>query len=273
MTSLLHNIVQTRCGGAVERCHVVRHQGSYSNAMHQWGVAMLLYFLYPADFPRLAANALFHDVGEAWFGDIPAPTVRYVPGIKTILGKLEGDACEAYGLPREDALSPEDHAKIKNCDRLELMLWCGEQILAGNLFMTEVYNEVTRYLEAADMDADAKQLYTDIRRAVVTKELLPRQPTATEEFVKAKEQPKPAPAADSTFTRIKTILVEHLNQDEDKVVGAAKLIEDLGADSLDLVELVMAAEEEFGIEISDDDAEKLLTVQDAVDYIKRKLED
>lgn len=68
--------------------------------------------------------------------------------------------------------------------------------------------------------------------------------------------------------RVKKIIVDHLGVEEVKVVEAASFIDDLGADSLDTVELVMAFEEEFGIEIPDEAAEKILTVKDAVDYIK-----
>jgi acyl carrier protein len=72
-----------------------------------------------------------------------------------------------------------------------------------------------------------------------------------------------------TAERVKKIVVEHLNVDADKVVDAASFIEDLGADSLDTVELVMAFEEEFGIEIPDDAAESIVTVGDAVKYIDK----
>lgn len=67
--------------------------------------------------------------------------------------------------------------------------------------------------------------------------------------------------------RIKQIVAEQLGVDEDQVTNEASFMDDLGADSLDTVELVMALEEEFDIEISDEDAEKIQTVQDAVDYI------
>ena len=70
--------------------------------------------------------------------------------------------------------------------------------------------------------------------------------------------------------RVKKIVVEHLGVDEDKVVDNASFIDDLGADSLDTVELVMAFEEEFGSEISDTEAEKILTVGDAVKFIEGK---
>ena len=68
--------------------------------------------------------------------------------------------------------------------------------------------------------------------------------------------------------RVQKIVVEHLGVDEDKVKEEASFIDDLGADSLDTVELVMAFEEEFNIEIPDDAAEKIQTVKDAVDFIK-----
>ncbi len=70
-----------------------------------------------------------------------------------------------------------------------------------------------------------------------------------------------------TAERVKKIVVEHLGVEEDKVNEEASFIDDLGADSLDTVELVMAFEEEFGIEIPDDAAEKILTVKDAIDFI------
>jgi acyl carrier protein len=72
-----------------------------------------------------------------------------------------------------------------------------------------------------------------------------------------------------TAERVKKIVVEHLNVDPDKVTDTASFIEDLGADSLDTVELVMAFEEEFGIEIPDDAAESIVTVGDAVKYIDK----
>ena len=68
--------------------------------------------------------------------------------------------------------------------------------------------------------------------------------------------------------RVKAIIVEQLGVEENDVVPAAKFIEDLSADSLDTVELVMAFEEEFDIEIPDEDAEKITTVGDAIQYIK-----
>lgn len=68
--------------------------------------------------------------------------------------------------------------------------------------------------------------------------------------------------------RVKKIIIEHLGVEEDKVTPEASFIDDLGADSLDTVELVMAFEEEFGIEIPDDAAEKILTVGDASKHIE-----
>ncbi len=67
--------------------------------------------------------------------------------------------------------------------------------------------------------------------------------------------------------KIKSIIIEQLGVDADQVITGASFTDDLGADSLDVVELVMAFEEEFGIEIPDEDAEKIGKVQDAIDYI------
>ena len=72
--------------------------------------------------------------------------------------------------------------------------------------------------------------------------------------------------------KVKEIIIEQLGVREEEVVSEASFIDDLGADSLDLVELVMVLEEEFGQEIPDEDAEKIQTVQDAIDYINSHLQ-
>lgn len=77
--------------------------------------------------------------------------------------------------------------------------------------------------------------------------------------------------ATTTLERVKKIVIEQLSVDEKEVTPQASFQADLGADSLDTVELVMALEEEFSLEISDEDAEKIATVQDAVNYIDQKV--
>ena len=74
----------------------------------------------------------------------------------------------------------------------------------------------------------------------------------------------------STIDRVKKVVVEQLDVSEDEVTAAASFVDDLGADSLDVVELVMGLEEEFDIEIPDEDAEKIGKVEDAVNYIDEK---
>jgi len=71
-------------------------------------------------------------------------------------------------------------------------------------------------------------------------------------------------------SKVIKIIAEKLDVDESEIKPEASFIDDLGADSLDIVELVMELEEEYGIEIPDEDAEKIKTVQDAIDYIKEK---
>lgn len=75
---------------------------------------------------------------------------------------------------------------------------------------------------------------------------------------------------DQIFDKVKAIIVDQLGVEEDEVNLEASFIEDLGADSLDIVELIMALEEEFEVEVPDEDAEKLQTVSDAVEYIKAR---
>jgi acyl carrier protein len=74
----------------------------------------------------------------------------------------------------------------------------------------------------------------------------------------------------ATVDKVKSIIAEQLGVKQEEVTESAKFIDDLGADSLDTVELVMALEEEFGIEIPDEDAEKMTTVGDAIKYIDEK---
>jgi|TARA_Y100000031_G_scaffold147543_1_gene182723 acyl carrier protein len=74
----------------------------------------------------------------------------------------------------------------------------------------------------------------------------------------------------SVEAKVKEIIVDQLGVDDKQVTATASFIDDLGADSLDTVELVMALEEEFDIEIPDEEAEKIAKVQDAIDYIKNR---
>ena len=74
--------------------------------------------------------------------------------------------------------------------------------------------------------------------------------------------------ADAIFDKIKDIIVEQLGIDEEEIQIDSSFVDDLGADSLDIVELIMAMEEEFSLEIPDEDAEKLVSVSDAVKYVK-----
>lgn len=79
-------------------------------------------------------------------------------------------------------------------------------------------------------------------------------------------------SSEEIFEKIKAIIVEQLGVTENSVTMEASFIDDLGADSLDIVELIMAIEEEFDIEIPDSDAEKVVTVGDVVDYIKENVQ-
>ncbi|WP_373898483.1 acyl carrier protein [Haloimpatiens sp. FM7315] len=75
------------------------------------------------------------------------------------------------------------------------------------------------------------------------------------------------------FERVKKIIADQLSLDQEEITMGSSFVDDLGADSLDIVELIMALEEEFDIEIPDEDAEKVATVGDVVEYIKQHVED
>jgi acyl carrier protein len=96
-----------------------------------------------------------------------------------------------------------------------------------------------------------------------------RQPAALFWGARAKPRQMESYAMSDTAEKVKKIVVEHLGVDDSKVTEEASFIDDLGADSLDTVELVMAFEEAFGVEIPDDAAEKITTVKDAIDYIEK----
>ncbi len=74
----------------------------------------------------------------------------------------------------------------------------------------------------------------------------------------------------NTFERVRKVLVEQIDVSEDEVVPSASIVDDLKADSLDVVEIIMGLEEEFDIEIPDDEAEKIKTVQDIIDHVETK---
>ena len=75
----------------------------------------------------------------------------------------------------------------------------------------------------------------------------------------------------STFDKVKEVIIDKLGVEESAITSEAHFVNDLGADSLDTVELIMEFEEEFGIEIPDEDAEKILSVQEALNYISNKI--
>lgn len=156
-------VIQSRLGGKVERCHNIPHLGSYTDASHSWGVAMLMWYLWPDDFARLAIYCLSHDVPEGLVGDVPAPTCRYVPGLKQGLTVLETKISHRLGLPAEAELNEEDMAKLKACDRLEFWLWAQEQLEMGNRMVQDGVVEMERYFEEVPLPDRAQHLYETLR--------------------------------------------------------------------------------------------------------------
>jgi len=181
MSEVFERITQARLGGKVERCHGIPHLGSYSNAAHTWGVLLLLYYLFPGDFMRLAAVALAHDVPEGWVGDVPATVMRYSKSVRPELAKLEKLIADDLGLPFEGDLSPEDHAKLKACDRLDLYLWCMDQLAYGNLHAAEPMRELDRYFTESPLPSPALEFWDHIRGDL--QKVIPKQAGVVQQLV------------------------------------------------------------------------------------------
>ncbi len=166
-STLLERVIAIRTGGGVERCHGILHRGGYNVAAHTWGVLALLYTLWPEDFKRLAASVMFHDVPEAWAGDIPAPIKRYSPQVKNACDDLESEILIRLGLPNCDDLLALDRAKIKACDYLELYLWAREEMAAGNTHASCVARELERYFVETPLPPAARALYEEAKTGSV----------------------------------------------------------------------------------------------------------
>lgn len=152
-------LIAIRTGGSTERCHGVMHQGSYSVAAHTWGVLALLYVLWPDDWARIGPAAMFHDVPEAWVGDIPAPTKRYSAAVKVACNHMEALIFARLRLPADSALPPADAAKLKACDQLELYCWAKEQVYGGNGHAACVLRELDRFFLETPLPPEADALY------------------------------------------------------------------------------------------------------------------
>jgi 5'-deoxynucleotidase YfbR-like HD superfamily hydrolase len=163
----LERVIALRTGGATERAHGVLHRGSYNVAAHTWGVLALLYVLWPEDYARLAAVVTFHDVPEAWVGDIPAPTKRYSHQVKVACDYLESAILERLDLPNVESLPKEDKVKVEACDRLELYLWAREEQAGGNVHARCVMRELDRFFAETPLPLTAHNLLFEIRSGSV----------------------------------------------------------------------------------------------------------
>lgn len=159
---MLNNIVHARNGGAVKRCHTIRHIGEYNNAMHQWNVTMLLWYLFPEDFSRLSIYCLTHDLGEAVMGDIPA-SVKWAMGAGAKeIEFIEDEVIKELTFPVVSDLEYEDMRKIKACDALELYIWCLEQLQLGNLFVLGCKQNLEGYFRKGWLPTPALNLYHEL---------------------------------------------------------------------------------------------------------------
>ena len=181
---IIRKIIDCRAGGRVERCHGLTHLKNYTVASHSWGAAMLLYYLWPNDFPRLAAHVLAHDVNEYLLGDIPAPVKKYCSeAMHNELGLIGDKINHELGLPCEmDMLNRDDTNKVRACDYLEFYLWCREEMALGNTLIEQGVHEIVEYLGEAPLPQPADEIFADLcamdiqpRQAGRIKEILGRE--------------------------------------------------------------------------------------------------
>lgn len=161
LMALAARVEQARCGGRVERCHTVPHQGSYSVAAHSWGVAMLMHALWPRDFPRLALACLSHDVPEAWLGDMPS-TIKSELNDESAhrFREIEDRISEAIGLPQHGELTAGDAEKLRACDWLELYLWTREEEHVGNRHARDVRTSLVKMIRERGLPSPARELFS-----------------------------------------------------------------------------------------------------------------
>jgi hypothetical protein len=156
-------VVAVRTGGGVRRCHGIRHDGEYRVDSHTWGVMVILYELWPGDFARIAPYAMFHDVPEAWVGDIPAPTKKYDPSVKAATDRMERAIMQRLRLPYDGDMDPDDKAKLRAADHLELYFWAKEQVGGGNLHASCILRELDRFFTDSPLPSPARELYEHLR--------------------------------------------------------------------------------------------------------------
>lgn len=156
---LFNRVMAVRTGGGTERCHGIRHQGSYNVGYHTWGVLALLYQLWPQHYARLSPAILFHDVPEGWVGDIPAPTKAYDPAVKRSCDRMERQIFDRLQLPHDLDMAPEDKHIVKACDQLELYLWAREQQAWGNSHAACVQRELESFWRQRPLPEPANSLF------------------------------------------------------------------------------------------------------------------
>ena len=165
MRKMVESVLVARTGGRVERCHRHTHTGSYSVAMHSWGVAMLMWQLWPQDFGRLGPVCLAHDLAECLTGDMPFPVGQRFPELREQLDRVETRFWYHYDLPGITGLSPADRRKIRACDSLEFYIWCREELERGNNHMNQALLSVVHFLEQEFvLPQEAETLFSELQK-------------------------------------------------------------------------------------------------------------
>ena len=144
-----------RATGHVQRCHTTPHHGSYSLAEHCWHVMHLIMSLHPNPSLALLKAAAYHDSPEMITGDIPAPAKADWPNLNQAVKEAEASVLDLIGIPELfHDLGVEDFLWLQLLDRLELYLWCLDQISLGNAHAEDMAERIRKGLEAQPVIPD-----------------------------------------------------------------------------------------------------------------------
>lgn len=148
----------TREAGAVRRCHIVPHHGQYNIAQHSYGAVSLLLLLHPDPSLNLIKAVQWHDVGERWLGDMPAPAKWSNPELGRVYEAAEARVLKALDLLPD--LTRDEGRWLRAVDILDLLLWCREEAALGN---TAVSRMLRSCVDAMDRAAEAGTLPEPVR--------------------------------------------------------------------------------------------------------------
>lgn len=148
MSTNVDRILAAREGAAVERVHTAPHHGSYPNGQHSFNIIMMLFILHPNPTVKLLRAAATHDLAERWSGDVPGSILAIDEALRREVKRVEEDYSRRWGFHVPD-LDKDEEAWLKSLDRLELWLWCIDQLALGNQHTLAIEEDCRAWLQSS----------------------------------------------------------------------------------------------------------------------------